>query len=201
MEERRHFRELLIHESSGTAIAYGSEQEALVMVYRFLHRQGAAALAQRTGLEEQVAGAMAMTEEAARGGQVVILEAAGLEEFPAIQAVVERLKTLAGQVIVLGRSPAAEELKGGNPRILFASGLEELAGLLLTLRETQGITEATYLGRASAMVEAVVREIGMIFTWGLPSVAGFFAGLGVPGPLAADLAAGLEQVGALAGEA
>lgn len=155
----------------------------------------------RAGLEERVGEVARVVEEAAvERGQVVILEAAGLEEFPAVQAVVERLKTLAGQVIVLGRSPAAEEIKGWNPRVLFASGLEELAGLLVTLRQ-RGITEATYLGRASATVEAVVREMGLIFTGSFPSVAKFLAGLGVPGPLAAELTAGLEQVEATAGEA
>ncbi len=167
-------------------------------VYGYVLEQGGVVVpAPAAGAEERMNQMAAMAEEAAQGGGVVIVDAAGVEEQPVLQAFLERFKPVS-PVVILGTSPAAQDLRR-NPRLLFVSDVEELAGLLMELKD-RGITQVTYLSGRPSRIEPVVRERGFSFTQSGLSLKTLLAGF-MPAPLAVELAAGVEEMELLGTEA
>jgi hypothetical protein len=150
--------------------------------------------------EEQMDRIVAIAEEAARGGMAVVVDAAGVEAQPVLQAFLERFTPgPESPVIVLGDSPAARDLRE-NPGLLFSGGLGELAGLLMGLKESRGITHVTYLSSSGIFqVRPVAQEIGLSFDQRTPSLKDLL-GVFMPAPLAAELAAGAEGAELLGGQ-
>ena len=151
----------------------------------------------QTGAEEKIDEIAAIAEEAAQGGGAVIVDAAGVEEQPLLQAFLERFTPGPGSAaIVLGDSPAARDLRE-NSELFFAGGLGELAGLLMGLKEAQGITHVTYLSSSGIFqVRPVAQEIGLSFAQRPVSLETLLAGF-MLASLAAELAAGMEEAGLL----
>lgn len=151
----------------------------------------------RAGLEEAAARMVRDAESAASGRGIVVLEAAGLEETPALAAIVAHLDGFASRTILWGASPLAASLAAGNPRLQIVRDAAALGVVLADLAATSGLEEhVTYLGlpATATIVETLARRQGFTFTASpTVSVAALLAGLGVPGPKAAALAAGLEE--------
>ncbi len=164
----------------------------LEQVYGYLLEEAGVVPSHAAGAEERIGEIAAAAREAAQGGAVVIVDAAGVEEQPALQAFLERFEPLSSApVVVLGDSPAARDLRE-NPGLYFAPDLGDLAGLLVTFKE-QGITHAAYLSAGGQYrVGPVAREIGLSFAQHPVSLKTLLAGF-MPAPLAAELAAGLEE--------
>ncbi len=156
----------------------------------------------RAGMEEKIARVAAVTEEAAQGGAVVILDAGGLEEQPALQAMIGRLERLSDRVILYGSSPAAEELVADRPEIPWVRTPAGLSDALGNLAQEGGVEQVTFLGglEEAEVVRPIAEEWGLSFAAVPPTLTQLLAAF-IPGPLAAELAAGLEQVEATAGEA
>lgn len=164
-------------------------RQRLPQVYAFLQAVG------------MVAEAESVVQEAADSGsdpwgQAVVVDAAVLRErswIPVVTALMgfERFK---GQLIVWAPS-LDRQVAATDARLPY---VQATASLEMILRQPL-IRSVTFLGDTTiaATIEPLVRQWGKEWVVAHPSLATLLAGLGVPGPQAAALAAGLEEAAAL----
>ncbi|MBI3333679.1 MAG: hypothetical protein HYZ93_06285, partial [Candidatus Omnitrophica bacterium] len=128
--------------------------------------------------------------------QAVILEASGLSSVDHLIPVLAYLNRLAPRVVIWGRSRGAGRLASlKNPDLSFAGDRQELELILRRLAQERDVRHVTFLGseKGASSVEPLVRELDLTFQAAPVSIAALLAGLGVPGELAAQLAAELAE--------
>ncbi len=160
------------------------------------------------GLEERAAKAVGIVEGAVKmgideagpeGKQAVVVDGSALSD-PKVRAVAIRMarsETLKNRVAIWEEYLADPPV----PSLFSIRAPDDLVDFVKKAK-SEGVSQVLFLGPEARvqLVQTLVLQAQLDFTAAAPSLVTLLAGF-LPGPLAADLAAGMEEIQALGGQA